>query len=123
MGEEDLQHLETLVENLGPSVSDQEREELERAELDEMRWIVETMARSAGVDLDLSDLDLHSDPEEFECILHERFDAAQAAVGQAAPANVRQERPKEMAAVLAAGGGRAQSMIHQWADAHARTFC
>ena len=82
---DDLVILEALVEKLGPCKLQQEQEELEREEFDDLRGMVEAMARSAGVDLDLSDLDLHGDPVEFERKLRERFDAAYAGVDPSHP--------------------------------------
>lgn len=76
LAESDIQRLETLIQELGPSFIDQEREDEDLADLEFFRDLMEDMARKAGVDLDLGDIDIHSDPAEFEQMLQEKLEAA-----------------------------------------------
>jgi hypothetical protein len=62
LSQEDLDHLEALIEKLGPSLLDEERKEIEQAEFEDLRSMVEEMAQKAGVKLDLDGIDLHGDP-------------------------------------------------------------
>jgi hypothetical protein len=71
-----IETLEKLVGELGPSRSEQESKEAEADEFDFLRSMLESAARKAGVDLDLGDLDIHGDPAVFERQLQERMAAA-----------------------------------------------
>jgi hypothetical protein len=73
LSREDLDHLEALIEKLGPSLLDEERKEIEQEELDDLCDMIEEMARQAGVKLDLDGIDRHEDPAEFERQIRERF--------------------------------------------------
>lgn len=94
---EEIGQLEALIKELGPSFLDEERREMDLEEFDELRDIMEDMARQAGVELDLSDIDLHGDPVEVERQLQERLAAAgeefrNAANGKA-PSGKRKRKP------------------------------
>lgn len=86
----DIEYLDALIEELGPSFLDEERREFGREEFDELRELMEEMARIAGVKLDLNGIDMHGDPVEFERQVQERLAAAgeelqRAANGEAPP--------------------------------------
>lgn len=73
---EEIAELETIIEELGPTVDEQRMKESEDEEFDFLRTMMEQAARQAGVELDLSDLDPGGDPEEFERTVRERLGAA-----------------------------------------------
>jgi hypothetical protein len=75
----EIDHLEALIEELGPNLLDEERKEMEQEDFDELRDFMEDMARQAGVELDLSGIDLQGDPVEVDRQVHERFAAAEGA--------------------------------------------
>ncbi|MEI7928458.1 MAG: hypothetical protein WCH40_07910 [Verrucomicrobiales bacterium] len=74
---EEIDQLEALIKELGPSFLDEERREMDMEEFDELRDFMEDMARQAGVELDLSGIDLQGDPVEVDRQFRERFDAAE----------------------------------------------
>ncbi len=83
LGGGDLERLQAIVDELGPCLMDQRAKEDEEADFDFLRAMMEEAARNAGVDLDLSDLDLRGDPAEFERQLHERMGSASEAFQRA----------------------------------------
>jgi hypothetical protein len=74
--EEDLIRLNELLALLGGAKSEEVDMEEAEAAFAQMREMMENLAREAGVPLDLSNLDLHGDPAEFERILMQRLEAA-----------------------------------------------
>ena len=76
LAEEEWRQLEAIIEELGPSLMDQEEAKSASEEIDQMRDMMEDLAGSMGVDLDLSDLDPNADPEEFEREIKARIQAA-----------------------------------------------
>ncbi|GAA5481293.1 hypothetical protein [Haloferula sargassicola] len=76
LAEAELDELEALIETLGVSEFDKQQQAWEREEFGMLSGIIEEMARNAGVEIDLSSLDLNGDPAEFERQLEERFKAA-----------------------------------------------
>ncbi|MEO7100473.1 MAG: J domain-containing protein [Luteolibacter sp.] len=91
---EEIAELEAVVEELGPSVEEQQMKESEDMEFEFMRAMMEQAAREAGLDLDLSDLDPNGDPEEFERIANERVRAAFAARGGDADSTAAADKPR-----------------------------
>ena len=76
--EEELARLNELLAILGGAKSEGGEKEEATAAFDHLREMMEEAAREVGVQLDLSDLDLHGDPAEFERILKQRLEAAVA---------------------------------------------
>lgn len=79
LSEEDLTRLNELLALLGGTKSEVVEKEEAQAAFEQLRGMMEHAARESGIDLDLSDLDLHGDPAEFERILKQRLDAAAGA--------------------------------------------
>jgi len=91
-----LETLEKIVTELGPSRSEQEMKDAEADDFDFLRSMLEGAARRAGVDLDLGDLDIHGDPAEFERQLHERMSAAAESYEQSPSlAKTRKRKPSK----------------------------
>ncbi len=101
LSDADIEQMEALIEELGPSFLDEERRESEREDLDDLRDFMEEMARQAGVDLDLGGIDLHQDPAEFERQVQERLAAAgeefQKAANGETPFNRKTKKPSKAA--------------------------
>jgi hypothetical protein len=87
LGPEEIAELEKVIKELGPSAAVRSMQESEDEEFQYMREIVEQIARDAGVELDLSDLDPNTDPEEFERTVRERLGAAAELFGETAEAH------------------------------------
>ena len=84
---EEIADLENVINELGDRHCDPRVREDNSEEFDMMRQMFEQVARKAGIDLDLSDLDSSMDPDEFERLVHERLqEAADAMDGQEASA-------------------------------------
>lgn len=81
LSEEEMEMLEAVIQELHSPDEDRELDEEEAEEFDFMRGMLEQVARKAGLDLDLSDLDANCDPEEFERIVQERMAATAEAAG------------------------------------------
>lgn len=81
LGDEEIGHLEGIQELLGPCEADKRVAEEQRAELDFLRTMTELAAKEQGVDLDLSDLDVHGDPAEFVRNVSERLKHLPVALG------------------------------------------
>jgi hypothetical protein len=83
LGEEDQNRLKAILDELDPepeeSHSPEERGDDEKEEFDFLREMMVNIARQAGVDLDLTDIDPSMDPQEFERVMQERINAATAA--------------------------------------------
>lgn len=73
-----LEALQKLMGEIDPDWIERESEEME-GDFDDLRAMMEETARDAGIEIDLSDIDLGEDPEEAMRKLHERFAAAAAA--------------------------------------------
>lgn len=101
LSEADIGQLEAMIEELGTSESEKEREEMEGEEFDAARGMLEEMARSMGVDLDLNGLDVNGDPEAFERELEKRLTAAeggfQKAIEKDAAKPKRKRKPTKAA--------------------------
>lgn len=76
LSEVELTRLDELLALLAGAESEKVGEEEAQAAFEQLRGMMENAAREAGVELDLSDLDLHGDPAEFERILMQRLEAA-----------------------------------------------
>jgi hypothetical protein len=83
---EDIAVLEQIAAEIGPSESEKNARNMAAAEFDILREHFEDMASEAGVDLDLSDLDVNGDPEEFARKLYERMHEASEGVRNAGTA-------------------------------------
>lgn len=92
LAEEDIEQLRALADELIPPSAEPSQEEKDASEFEMLRGVMEAAAREAGVDLDLSDLDIHSDPAEFERQLKERLEAAQEAMASR-PRSSRGRKP------------------------------
>ncbi len=79
LSDEEIAELEAILLKLGPNAADQRLKESKEEEFDFILEMLEQAAREAGVELDLSDLDPHGNPEEFERLAGERLAAATAA--------------------------------------------
>ncbi len=76
-----LEALQKLMEEIDPGWIDSESEEMGEG-FDYLRAMMEETAREAGLEVDLSDIDLRQNPEEGMRKLHERFAAAKAAAAR-----------------------------------------
>jgi hypothetical protein len=93
LGEEEIPMLQAVIDELGPCEDEQRMKDDETEEFDFLREMLEQSARAAGVELDLSDLDPKSDPEEFERTVRERLGAAAALLEDTPPAAKRPRKP------------------------------
>jgi hypothetical protein len=76
--EEEIGRLQAVIDEFGPPESEQQMQEDEEEEFDFLRQMLEGAARAAGVEMDLSDLDLKGDPMELDRILRARLGDAAA---------------------------------------------
>ena len=76
-----LEALQKLMGEIDPDWIERESEEME-GDFDDLRAMMEETAREAGLEVDLSDIDLRQNPEEGMRKLHERFAAAKAAAAR-----------------------------------------
>ena len=76
-----LEALQKLMEEIDPGWIDSEFEEMGEG-FDYLRAMMEETAREAGLEVDLSDIDLRQNPEEGMRKLHERLAAAKAAAAR-----------------------------------------
>jgi hypothetical protein len=74
--EDDLAALDAIALELDPPPSEEELKKRNAEEFQELRDILEATAARAGVELDLSGIDINADPEDFEREMEERFRAA-----------------------------------------------
>lgn len=96
LSEKEIEELEAVIEELGPSEMDQLMKQDDDEEFDFLRTMLERAARDAGVELDLSDLDPNGDPAEFERVLRERLGtAAEILEGKADPSSPAAKRPRK----------------------------
>jgi hypothetical protein len=86
---EDTENLQAILQELNPEAGAQKIADAHQ-EFHEIRAEYEDLAWKAGLDLDLSDLDPDTDPEDFFRIVHERLDAAREKRADASTA----EKPK-----------------------------
>ncbi len=73
LSDEEIAELEAIILKLGPNEADERQRKGVEEEFDFMVKMLEQAARDGGVDLDLSDLDPHGNPEEFERLTSERL--------------------------------------------------
>ena len=92
LAEGDLTRLNELLAILGGAKSEAVNKEEAAAKFDQLRGMMENAAREMGVHLDLSDLDLHGDPSEFQRILKQRLEAATADGGRPLGESARRAR-------------------------------
>jgi hypothetical protein len=76
LSEDEIGELQAIIEALGHGEDESQMKQRVGAEFDYVRMMMEQAARDAGLDLDLSDLDPHGDPAEFDRIANERLRAA-----------------------------------------------
>lgn len=101
LSDDDLSALEVILEALDPSLEDNGEEEgtpqPDKDEFEIFRSMIEGMARNAGINLDLSDLNPDTDPEEFKRIIADRFDAAGVGLSPEPSAKPRRKQTKAQA--------------------------
>lgn len=123
---EDIAVLDQIAAETGPSKTEESAREMASAEFDILRGHFEDMASAAGVDLDLSDLDVNGDPEEFARKLYERMHEATESVkgGRAAqrprgrkPTKAQLEKEKKQKEVEEAKARDLKSLYKQLAKA------
>lgn len=95
LSDEEIAELEAILLKLGPNAADQRLKESKEEEFGFILEILERAARDAGVELDLSDLDPHGNPEEFERLAGERMAAATAAMAHRKPSKVEANRERK----------------------------
>lgn len=76
LSEDEVNRIRNVMESLTTPQSEESRKNAEAQSFQVLRGMMEDLARGAGVDLDLSDVDPHCDPAELERMLNERLDAA-----------------------------------------------
>jgi hypothetical protein len=93
--DEEIAMLVALTAELAPPGDEEKRKEAEAEEFHHVRTMMEQVARQAGIDLDLGDLDPHGDPGEFERMASERLRDAFAALENAgkSPTNSTKRKP------------------------------
>jgi hypothetical protein len=90
--DEQVGTMRSVVEELTDPIQAQIAKERHAGEFEFMCGMVEAVAREAGVEVDLSGLDFHGDPAEFERELQERLDAALRGMSDP-PARTRVRKP------------------------------
>lgn len=96
-----LETLQKLIGEIDPDWIDRESEEMGES-FDFLRAMMEETAREAGIEIDLSDIDLGQNPEEGMRKLHERLAAATAAAARPRsrkPTKSQLERERKQQAV------------------------
>ncbi len=100
LSDEDIIRLQAIADELGPDEEEKRlMDEEDKEEFDFMRKMIEAQLRAAGMELDLSDLDLHGDPEEFERQMNQRLEEAAAKMGETQAAMPK--RPRKQTKVQA----------------------
>ena len=89
--EEEIGRLQAVIDEFGPSEDEQRMREDEREEFDFLREMLERAARAAGVEVNLGDIDINCDAQEFERNLHARLGEA-AALFEDAPSHAGRRR-------------------------------
>lgn len=103
LNEEQITRLEDLIEELGPCLQDQEEDAYAKEEFEDFTSMLKSAA--GAMDLDLSDLDIHGDPAEFEREIHRRLQAVsdemerKQAAGELPPQPAKRKRKPTKAAV------------------------
>ena len=95
LSDAEIEQMRGVVSAMSRLSPEQKRQEESEA-FDEIRRMMQEMAQQAGVDLDLSDLDLADDPAEIERKLHERLAAAERQHGQRTTSKARARKPTKM---------------------------
>lgn len=90
---QEMEALELVIEEFGPSEVDRQMKEAESDNLDFLRAMAEEIAEEAGVELDLKDLDFQGDPEAFTRLLEERLDDS---LGREKPAKPRKQTKAQL---------------------------
>jgi hypothetical protein len=93
LSEQEIGFLQSVIEALGDCEDEIMRKADEAGEFGFICDMLEQSARAAGVELDLSDIDPSTDPEEFERIVRERLEAAAANLEDAPPTA---KRPRKL---------------------------
>ena len=94
LSDDEIAKLDAIIDELGPTIEEQQMKESEDDDFDFLREMIEHTARQAGVELDLSDLDPSGDPEEFERIVRERLGAASALFDEPGDSSAASEKPR-----------------------------
>lgn len=96
--DEQITAMEQVARELTDPLEEQADVEKRAAALEFIRFMAESAAREAGVEVDLSDLAMDGDEDAFERELQERFDAAMRAKRDApSPVGARQRATKSTA--------------------------
>ena len=102
--EDEVEKVRLIVEEL-TAARPEHAQASKTGEFDFARDMIESVMRNAGFDVDFSDLDMHSDPAEFERQVKERLDAATADIagraqgrgrGGRKPTKAKMEREKKL---------------------------
>lgn len=126
LSEQELEKLEAVVDELGPSEDDQDMDESEAEDFEFMCRMMEQAARQAGLELDLSDLDPNGDREEFERIANERLrtafenkvdSPAAAAKSRRKPTKAQAEKERKRLEIEAAKNRDLKALFKQLAKA------
>lgn len=91
--ESEIETLEEIARETSPFASEAEQREAESSEFQMLREEIEGLARAAGVDIDLDDLDPHEDPMEFQAKVFERIQAAAEALQN--PSHPGKKKPRK----------------------------
>jgi hypothetical protein len=95
LSDEDIEKLKAIADELGPDEEEKRLMDEEDAdEFDYLREMIEAQARAAGIEVDLSGLDIHSGSEEFERQLRERLEEAVEQAGRSQAA--APEKPRKL---------------------------
>ncbi len=90
LSESEVEQMRGVVDAMNHAKPEEKKQE-QGAAFDYVRSMMEDMARQAGVNLDLSDLEMTDDPAELERKVHERLAAAQG--GRSAQPQARARKP------------------------------
>jgi hypothetical protein len=95
LSDEDIEKLKAIADELGPDEEEKRLMDEEDAdEFDYLREMIEAQARAAGIEVDLSGLDIHSGPEEFERQIRERLEEAVEQAGD--PQSAKPKKPRKL---------------------------
>jgi hypothetical protein len=104
LSEEEIEAVGRIIDTIAPPPANPEAAEKQiREEFEELRGMLEAVAKQAGADLDLSGLDPNGDPEEFEREFEKRLEQADpglrdAALGQSPASKTTRKRKPTKAA-------------------------
>ncbi len=91
---DDVERLQAVVDDLGPCLMEQNEKMNVKEDLDYIRTMLEQMAKNAGIDLDISDIDMESDPDEIQRQFRERMRSAFKEAGENSPKSSQRKSTK-----------------------------